>query len=153
METTTNFKLKKPAQSDTVAAAHQAMNDNMDTLDTLPVPIQSGKNSQLTYQKYADGVLHVWGCINHGSAYPCNQEVASATGYMSSQLTVNFPTSFVDTNYSVNMTVWSNGYWDTSAYLATKANGSLKMVYACALDDSTASTWKILSIDMWGRWK
>lgn len=153
MNTTTNFKLKKPAQSDTVATAWQAMNDNMDTLDALPVPIKSGKNSQLTYQRFADGVLHIWGCINHGASYPCNQPVAAATGYMSSVLTVNFPTSFVDTTYAVNMSVYSNGYWDTSAYLSTKNTGSIKMVYTCPLDDSTASTEKILSIDMWGRWQ
>lgn len=153
METTSNFGLKKPAQSDTVAAAWQAMNDNMDAIDALPVPVASGKNSQLRYQKYADGILHVWGCVDHGTSYPCSNQVASATGYMSSSFTLNFPAAFADTSYTCSTSVQANAYWDTSVFVASRSAGSIKLAYACPLNDASANNSKVLSIDLWGRWQ
>ena len=153
METTPIFGLKKASEGDTVAAWHAALNDNMDALDALPVPVASGSNSQLSYQRYADGTLHVWGCVDHGTSYPCTTPVATATGFASATFTLNFPAEFAGTGYSLVASVAASAYPDTGVALTARAAGSVKCAYTCPLNDATAGNRKVLSVDLWGRWK
>lgn len=153
METTTNFGFQKATVADSAVDWFNAGNANWDAVDALPIPTQSGSNSQLYYQKFADGTLHVWGCVDHGTSYPCTHQVATATGFTSAAFTLNFPVAFSSASYSLLVSVAASAYPDTGTAISSKGTGSMKAMYTCPLNDADAANAKALSVDMWGRWK
>lgn len=153
METTTNFAFKKPTVADKAVDWFDAENYNWDAVDALPIPTQSGSNTHMSYQKFADGTLHVWGCVDHGTSYPCTNQVATATGFTSTAFTLNFPVAFAATTYALVASVSASAYPDTSVAISVKGTGSVTAYYACPLNDADAANSKTVSVDMWGRWK
>lgn len=150
--TTTNFGLTEPTQADTVASFLEAFNGNMDIIDALPIPSASGSNSQLTYQKYADGLIHMFGCIDLGTSYPCGYAIAAGR-YSSNAYTLNFPVAFASTAYSFTANVAADINPDMSVAISEKSTSSVKVRFINYVTDSAAPNSKQLSVDLWGRWK
>ena len=68
----------------------------------------SGKNSNGNYIKYDDGTLIQWNTIaksNFQSSSVLSTTVQGINWYRSNNPSIVFPTSFIDTNYSINLTV------------------------------------------------
>lgn len=87
---TTNLNLDKVTTAQTVNTWVNYFNGNMDKLDAFPIPIAGGSNSQLSYLKFSNGMLMMWGHIESGTSYPCNQPWENDT-YASSPIRITFP--------------------------------------------------------------
>lgn len=139
-----------------VSGLIDAFNSNFQAIDAMPLPVESGSNSQLSYQKYADGTVHVWGQVDYGQSYPCTQQWAAAAGYASAHVQVQLPVEMADTAYTLiphvvadkNPDMW----WVSQSQATTYFGGS----FLCAINDQQASTGvnnKRLNVEIWGRWK
>ena len=73
---TTNLGLHAYSTAETAAQWCAALNSDNEKLDSLVNVLQSGNNSQLRYQKYSDGTLHMWGFVDLGTTYPCTHQTA-----------------------------------------------------------------------------
>lgn len=153
MENTTNLGLMKPAVSDTFANWLNANNSNMDKFDGFPIPMEKGSNSQLSYIKFSDGTVLMWGAINYGTKYPCHIQWAASAGYASDKFDINLPVALVSESYAFIPHVTSNinpdMWFVTRTQTFTRVNGS----FLCAINDSGNVNTKILNIIILGRWK
>lgn len=148
---TKNLGLHEYSTAETGAEWCDALNSDNARVDGLPHVLESGSNSQLCYQKYSDGTLHAWGCIEYGTKYPCFSQVAR--GYSSALVTISFPVRFADTGYSLVAHVAASAYPDTMVAVSARSLDSVKLNFVCPINDSGASNSKSLSVDMWGRWR
>ena len=108
---TANLGLSKPTQADTFAAWLNADNANMDRLDGLPIPCASGSNSQMSYIKFADGNVLMWGTVNMGTAYIVGP-TQFTSGYVSDAFTVTFPVALASTSPTISASVTTDTYSD-----------------------------------------
>lgn len=156
MAYTDNYGLKKAEQSDYVSAFIEDYNENLEKIDDLPLPVQSGSNTNLTYQKFADGTLHVWGMIDYGKQYPCYRPWASSAGWASDDMTISLPTAFSSPNYSLVVHVTADVNPDMWFVTQNQGTSSITGCFLCAIDDHNSGAGinsKKLNIDAWGRWK
>ena len=153
MEYTETFNLQMPDSGATPVDFLNSHNANMEALDALPLPVESGSNSQLGYQKYSDGTMHVFGMVHYGTQYPCVNQIATASGFASAELTLNFPAGFINGSYALLVYVSADKNPDMT--FATKSQGSSSITgnFVCPLNDGSAPNSKKLNVDAWGRWK
>ncbi len=90
-----------------------------DGIDAIEGKITSGTTSNVNYLKFDDGTLVVYGTSN----------TITFVAQNSSYDTINFPVSFKDTNYAVNLTINSTFSFFTYLYLnpSNRAVGSVKV--------------------------
>lgn len=148
---TTNLGLHEYSTAETGAEWCDALNADNALIDGLVNVVESGSNSQLSYQKYSDGTLHAWGCVDYGTRYPCTAKIAG--GFASAELALTFPAPFADAGYSFVPHVAADAYPDTIVTVKRRELGSVRMSFVCPLDDSQVGNSKSLSVDMWGRWR
>lgn len=153
-QTTENFSFSLISEA-TLACTGliEAFNSNMQKIDALPVPVQSGGNSALSYQRYADGTAHVFGSIDYGTAYPCYSPWASSAGYASDSITITLPIEMASTSYSFVRDVTANRNPDMWFVSSSKTLTSVTGHFLCAVDDSANPNSKQLDVDIWGRWE
>ena len=148
---TTNLGLHAYSTAETAAQWCAALNSDNEKLDSLVNVLQSGNNSQLRYQKYSDGTLHMWGFVDLGTTYPCTHQ--TAFGFASDRLTLTFPVSCAATDYSFVAHLSATVYPDTFVTVAERKADSVGINLTCPLNDATVGNSKGLSVDIWGRWK
>lgn len=156
MASTSNFGFELAEQSDYVSDFVENYNANLKKMDAMPLPMASGNNTQLNYQKFADGTLHVWGMIDYGTKYPCKTQVATASGFSSDQVTVNFPVAFSGfSGSSYCLITYVSADKNPDMTFATKSQGTSSIVgnFICPLNDSASPNSKKLNVEAWGRWK
>ena len=154
---TKNIGLHTYSTSETAAQWCDALNSDNEKVDGLVNVVESGSNSQLSYQKYSDGTVHMWGRIDYGTQYPCHIEWAGAAGWASDDVVVTFPVALADASYSLipyvrtdknpDMWVVSNHAQELSRF---------RFCFLCAINDSTSETGvnnKTVNLDIWGRWR
>lgn len=155
--TTANFGLRKPNQADTFGTWLEAHNANMDKIDALPLPVQSGSNTQLAYQKFSDGTLHMYGSVDYGATHPCTIQWTAAAGWASDDITLNFPVKLADTGYCMSAFVQTDknpDIWCVSN--KARSTSSFTFCFLCSINESTSQygvNKKVLNLDIWGRWK
>ena len=153
MENTTNLGLMKPAVSDTFANWLNANNSNMDKFDGFPMPMEKGSNSQLTYIKFSDGTVLMWGAINYGTQHPCKSPWATASGYVSDEFDINLPIALVSESYAFIPHVTANINPDMWFVTRTQTFTRVRGAFLCAVNDSARVNTKVLNIVILGRWK
>lgn len=148
---TTNINLTEIAQSQTFGEWLEAFNENMGTIDGLPIPIEYGKNTTMEYLKLSNGKIIMWGKIDHGTKYPCNSP--SNRNYISSTFTIDFPIALVNNNPTVIATVQASKWSDCWFLQRTTTYTNVTGCYMCIGNDSNASNSKSLNIIAIGDWK
>ena len=97
MASTENFNLELADNSDLVSQFVADYNANLGKIDALPVPVAVGSNSQMSYMRYADGTVMMWGHFDHGNRYKCTKRLTDVS-YVSDPFRVTFPVSLASTD-------------------------------------------------------
>lgn len=156
MQHTTNFGFNKAEKSDAGTDWLNSLNANWEKLDAMPLPTATSKNTQLYYQKFVDGTLHMWGSIDYGSnkAYECHTRWA--TGYASDDVKINFPVEMTDTEYSIVAFVQTDKNPDMWCVSNGREKDRFGFNFLCGINESTSTEGinaKRLNLDIWGRWE
>ncbi len=156
--TTTNFKLAQPATSATVAQFLSAHNDNMATLDALPVPSACGSNENMSYIKFNGGLLLMWGSVKYdGNSYVIGPDQYTS-GFISKTFTINFPVALTNSNPTIVTSATAELYADVfvmnAAVTSSSYTGRFFAQFNESLHEYTAKTSdKTAHIVVLGRWK
>lgn len=150
---TTNINLTEIAQSQTFGEWLTAFNENMETIDGLPIPIGYGKNTSMEYLKLSNGIVLMWGRISFGTSYPCNQSAGAASGYLSKSFTIDFPLALASNTPTVLGTVMANNWCDIIFYMRTATYTNMTGYFYCPGNDSNANNSKSLNVLVIGKWK
>ncbi len=158
MQETSIFGFQKAEKSDTGTGWLDSLNANWDKLDAMPLPLSSGRNTQLYYQKFGDGTAHLWGCIDYGndSKYRCYRKWSETSGWASDAVTVTFPFVLADTTYSVNAFVQTDKNPDMWCVSNGHSANGFYFCFLCGVNESTSAdgiNTKRLNLDIWGRWE
>lgn len=94
---TQNINLDEVALSNTFGQFVEMFNGNMGKLDSMPLPIEYGKNTKFEYIKFANGIVALYGRVEMGTKYPCTLPWGS-DGYASGVFTLNFPVTLTNSN-------------------------------------------------------
>lgn len=152
-ELTANLNLELVDIGESIDAFVDAYNASMGALDALPLPSQTGSNSQMDYVKFTNGLVIMYGRLDLGTDYPCTRAAEDETYYTSSDLTITYPATLVDAAPVVLAHVaadpWSDVWWLTREASTTSMRGC----FYCRGNDSEASNKKSLNILVIGRWK
>lgn len=146
------FESFKRAVSTSFGDWVERYNGLVDKLESLPLPIEHGGNSQTEYIKLANGTVVIWGRIDLGKRYPFTIPwTSTGAGYASEVFTVNFPVPLVDTAPVVVPHLMNTTRFETFCLTVgvtyTQYNGR---VWSAATDSGGASVLNLLVI---GRWK
>lgn len=126
-------------------------NGLIDKLDGLPIPTAFGSNTTMSYLKFANGKIFMWGRIDCGTKYPCTDE--SGNGYCSATVDMSFPVPLVKDTPTVIPYVqaypWSNVWFLSRTVTYTGLNG---FFYSQSMDKN-ANNKKIIHLLVVGDWK
>lgn len=150
---TNNIKLEEVTQSQTFGEWLNAFNGNMGKLDSLPIPIEYGKNTSMEYLKFSNGKVLMWGRIEMGTKYPCNLPAGSASGKLSSSFTIDFPIALTKNNPTVVATVMADKWADITFYMRSASYTNMVGLFYCPGDDSKVGNNKSLNVTVIGDWK
>lgn len=152
---TPNFLFSKPdASVDLVTDTLTALGQNFDKIDDMPLPLEDGSNTQLQYFKFANGVIFMWGSINHGTSYPCN--IQWWEGYASANFNIFWPVALVNpTKAAVFVQARSLANPDLMALQrSADTTKGVFCYYFPAWNESTAqAVSKEINVFAVGRWK
>lgn len=151
MDATKNLGLEKPALSNSFGELLEAINLNSGKLDGLPLPVGFGSNTQMDYLKLSNGVILMWGHIEHGKNYPCSTAWATAAGWASKDFTVNYPVPLVDANPVVFAIATADVNPDTWVLKRAQTYTAFTGCYLCAISETAND--KKCDILVIGRWK
>lgn len=149
--TTKNLKLDEPALSDTFGTWLEMFNGNMGKIDSLPLPIEYGKNTTMEYVKLANGKIVMWGMLDHGTKYPCKN--AWTKGFLSDTVTVDFPVALVKNTPTVLAMAEADTWKDVTVCPKDITYTTFTFKYWHVADDSTISNPKKCHIIVIGDWK
>lgn len=148
---TKNLKLDEPALSDTFGKFLEMFNNNMNTIDGLPLPIEYGKNTTMEYIKLSNGKAVMWGRLDHGTKYPCNK--SWTRGYLSDAVTIDFPIALTK-NTPMVVAMAEADTWKDVTVCPTGVNyTTFTFKYWHVSDDSGVNNSKKCNIFIIGDWK
>lgn len=154
--TTKNLGLHEYSTAETGAEWCEALNSDNAKLDELPQVAESGGNSQLRYQKWTDGNVHMWGVIDTGRSYECSTPFESYA-FASPAFNVNWPVALAETPPMVQATVSTKGNPDIFVLTVNVDSSKATFCFLANFNESLhaygATNIKILHLDVWGRWK
>jgi len=93
---TSSFGFMTPEASDLISDSLGHLGSNFEQIDGMPLPTEYGSNSQMEYFKFNNGILLMWGCLNHGLSMPCTLQWGF--GFASADFDIFWPVPLVAPN-------------------------------------------------------
>lgn len=153
---TNNINLEEIALSQTFGQWLEAFNNNMGKIDTLPIPIEYGKNTTMEYLKLSNGKVIIWGRIEYGTRYPCGS-VWPSGNYVSEDFMIDLPIPMTKTNPVVIPHVLSSAKDNKNPdiWFVTRETTytTIRGCFLCKVNDSAAVNSKALNLLIIGDWK
>lgn len=139
------------ATKDTMHDLVTKFNANMTAIDGYTVVVETGSNQQLEYKKYSDGTVEMWGHVDMGTGYPCDQSMQSGL-YFSSNFSITYPVALTSASASVIIQALGAGSWPCVwAHPTQKTASGLKACFVCESNDTGQS--KSVDVQVRGRWQ
>nr|DAV56323.1 MAG TPA: hypothetical protein [Caudoviricetes sp.] len=150
---TNNINLEEIEQSNTFGQWLDAFNANMGAIDALPIPMEYGKNTKMEYLKFTNGKVAIWGRIDFGTTYICDQPWAE--GFGSKNFTIDFPIALTKSNPMVipHVMTGSGVYPDMFCVTRSTSYTTYTGAFVTSYSDALVKTPKILNILIIGDWK
>lgn len=156
MAYTENFNLKTADASDLVSGFVADYNANLGKIDNLPLPVQTGGNTQLSYYKFADGTVFMWGRVDTGQRYVCSTEF-EGHAFASDAFTVTWPVTLAGTSPVVLANVETDVNPDIFVQTSNITASAGTFMFLANFNESTGAYGpvnnKALHLFVVGRWK
>lgn len=153
---TTNLGLHEYSTAETGAEWCDALNADNAKIDSLPQVVESGSNSQLSYRKWSDGVVEMWGRIDTGKRFVCQTEF-EGHAFASEPFSVSWPVAIADTSPVLNANVSTDGNPDFFVLAVNVSPSSATFMFLAnfneGLHEYGDTNNKILHLTLHGRWK
>lgn len=145
------FETFKAVLSNTFKQWMDSYNALIEKIESLPLPIEFGSNTQMQFLKFANGKAFLFGRIDMGTKYPCHK--VWGAGYGSDDFSISFPIPLTKADPVIIPHVMREIDPDTIALTRAVTYTTYTGCFYCTVEDGADARAKQLNLLVIGDWK